>query len=25
VFYADKSIFNVFSFELIEGNPETAL
>ncbi|MFC2164070.1 ABC transporter permease [Acidobacteriota bacterium] len=25
VFYADQSIFNVFSFELIEGNPETAL
>jgi len=25
VFYADQSVFNVFSFELIEGNPETAL
>lgn len=25
VFYADQSIFSVFSFELIEGNPETAL
>jgi putative ABC transport system permease protein len=25
VFYADQSVFTVFSFELIEGNPETAL
>ena len=25
VFYADHSIFDVFSFELIEGDPETAL
>jgi putative ABC transport system permease protein len=25
VFYADKSVFNVFSFELIEGDPGTAL
>jgi len=25
VYYADQSIFNVFSFELIEGDPETAL
>jgi len=25
VFYADQSIFNVFSFELIEGDPVTAL
>jgi putative ABC transport system permease protein len=25
VFYADQSIFDVFSFELVEGNPKTAL
>jgi len=25
VYYADKSLFSVFSFELVEGNPETAL
>ena len=25
VFYVDNSIFNIFSFELIEGNPQTAL
>ncbi|MBN1225078.1 MAG: ABC transporter permease [Candidatus Aminicenantes bacterium] len=25
VFYADPSVFNVFSFELIEGDPNTAL
>jgi putative ABC transport system permease protein len=25
VFYADQSVFNIFSFELIEGDPETAL
>ncbi len=25
VYYADQSIFEVFSFKLIEGNPETAL
>ncbi len=25
VFYADKSVFNIFSFDLIEGDPQTAL
>jgi putative ABC transport system permease protein len=25
VLYVDKSIFNVFSFELVKGNPDTAL
>jgi putative ABC transport system permease protein len=25
VFYADQSVFNIFSFELIEGDPKTAL
>ncbi len=25
VIYADQSVFNVFSFELVEGDPETAL
>ena len=25
VFYADQSVFNVFSFDLLEGDPQTAL